>query len=133
MMIVTVALLATGLEAQKVSSGQVNGSIHDAVDHTPLPGVSISFGKGNDAIANDSGWYAIILPAGTYKALFRFIGYADQVLPVSVPADGVVTLNIDMQAATSQLDMVVISASKFEQRVGEVTQSLSVLPAALIR
>ncbi len=132
MMIVALGLPASGLQAQ-IATGQVQGTVRDAVDHTPLPGASISFGKGNYTTANDSGRYAIILPAGAHKALFRFIGYADQVLAVSVPAGSVATLNADMQAATSQLDMVVVSASKFEQRVGEVTQSLSVLPAALIR
>ena len=38
-----------------------------------------------------------------------------------------------MEPSASQLDQVVVSAGKFEQRVGEVTQSLSVLPPAIVR
>lgn len=132
-MIALSGLWARPLQAQQTASGQVAGTVLDAAGHAPLPGVSISFGGGKDATTNDSGRYAITLPAGIYKALFRFIGYADQTQPVTVAQGATAVLQVEMQPATSQLDMVVVTASKFEQRVGEVTQSLSILPAAIIR
>ncbi len=117
----------------KAQEGTVQGTVRDATDHSTLSGVSIGFGNGNNATTNDSGRFAITLPEGEYKTLFRFIGYADRTLPVNVTGGKAVTLNIILSPADGQLDMVVVSAGKFEQRVGEVTQSLSVLPASIIR
>lgn len=113
--------------------GTVQGTVHDANDHGILSGVSIGFGNGNNATTNDSGRFAITLPVGEYKALFRFIGYTDRIVPVEVTAGKTATLDMILSPADAQLDMVVVSAGKFEQRVGEVTQSLSVLPASIIR
>lgn len=119
--------------AQQLAPGQVAGVVRDAGDHSSLPGVSISFGNGLGATSDDSGHYAISLPAGAYTAVFRSIGFAERRLEVAVRPQTFTRLDAELKATASQLDMVVVSASKFEQRVGEVTQSLSVLPAALIR
>lgn len=128
-----IALASLRISAQSPGSGRVEGTVRDATDHSPMPGVSVTFGKGSDATTDDSGHYAVTVPAGVREGIFRFIGYADLKLPVTVLPEATAKLDADMHASTSQLDMVVVSASKFEQRVGEVTQSLSVLPAAIIR
>lgn len=133
----TVVLLVSGVAvmAQPAggAAGRVEGKVLGMDDHQPLPGASVSFGPGHGVSANDSGYYAISLPAGEYTALFRFIGFAERSLAVSVAPGGTVVLNGLLAPATAQLDMVVVTAGKFEQRVGEVTQSLSVLPASIIR
>lgn len=121
------------VQAQQPAPGRVFGTVRDLADHSPIPGVSVTFGKGFDTTTDDSGHYAVELPEGAREGLFRFIGYADLKLPVTVVENGTVRLDAAMRASTTQLDLVVVSAGKFEQRVGEVTQSLSVLPAAIIR
>lgn len=128
-------LLVMAVRGQGVPGpmGRVYGAVTSAGDRQPLPGASIAFGNLRSATADDSGRFTIVLPAGNYTAVARFIGHAGNSVPVVVPADGQVRLDLVLEPSTSQLDMVVVSASKFEQRVGEVTQSLSVLPAALIR
>lgn len=125
--------MAIMAQAESATHGRVEGKVYAADDRQPLPGASISVGGTWGATANDSGYYSVSLPAGEYKALFRFIGFAERSLPVTVPAGGTVTLDASLSPATAQLDMVVVTAGKFEQRVGEVTQSLSVLPASIIR
>jgi iron complex outermembrane receptor protein len=52
---------------------------------------------------------------------------------VHVNAGDTTVLIIGMEASASQLDQVVVSAGRYEQRVGEVTQSLSVLQPELLR
>ncbi len=132
-LITAIAMATLRISAQAPAKGRVEGTVRDASDHSPMPGVSVTFGKGVDATTDDSGHYALTVPAGVHEGVFRFIGYTDLKLPVTVPPDASAKLDAAMRASTSQLDMVVVSASKFEQRVGEVTQSLSVLPAAIIR
>src|SRR5690606_26385295 len=112
--------------------GHVEGHVYSAEDRAPLPGASISFGGHRSATANDSGHYALDLPAGAYTATFRFIGFAELTVEVNVMPGSTVAVDAAMQPSTSQLERVVVSAGRFEQRVGEVTQSLSILPAQLI-
>lgn len=125
--------LAGAAQTGPVPQGTVIGQVYGADDRQPLPGASVSFGGGRGATANDSGFYSVTLPAGDYSALFRFIGYAERSVPVTVPPGGTVKVDGALSPSTAQLDMVVVTAGKFEQRVGEVTQSLSVLPASIIR
>ena len=120
-------------QAPAGTTGQVQGTVYSTADRGPLPGASIAFGNLRTAATDDSGRYAITLPAGSYAVRALAVGYAERQLQVEVPAGGRITLDIALAPSTSQLDMVVVSASKFEQRVGEVTQSLSVLPASVIR
>ncbi|MBP8822281.1 MAG: TonB-dependent receptor [Flavobacteriales bacterium] len=128
-------LLALVLHGQEppATTGRVHGTVYSAEDRQPLPGASIAFGPMRAATTDDSGRYAMVLPAGVYPVVARFIGFSDRNLQVNVPGGGQVVLDLALDPATSQLDLVVVSASKFEQRVGEVTQSLSVLPVALMR
>lgn len=134
-MALAVFLAASGLQGQSgaVGQGRVEGRVVDAGDGQPLPGASISFGEGRGAMANDSGYYVATLPAGDYTALFRFIGYRDLERTVAVGPGKTVILDGKLLPEDNQLDMVVVTAGKFEQRVGEVTQSLSVLPATIIQ
>lgn len=113
--------------------GRVHGRVLDATDRSPLPGATVYLDAGRAVMTDDSGRYAIELPPGGHKAVFHFIGHVDLAKDVTVPAGGAVRLDALLEASVSQLDMVVVSAGRHEQRVGEVAQSLSVLPAALIR
>lgn len=134
--VVTVLLLliTTGSRAQTPPSGKVSGLVRDSGDRTPLPGVSIAFGPGQVTTStSDSGRFSVALPVGSYQVVFRFTGYADQTIPVLVDSGKTFRCDVMMRSDVTQLDMVVVSAGKFEQRVGEVTQSLSVLPASIIR
>jgi len=133
MVLATFGLLTVQAQSDASRGGRVTGSVGDFKDRTAIPGAVVSFGGVKAVSTNDSGRFAINLPAGHYTAVARFIGYADRSLPVDVPADGTVNLDVLLIPSTSQLDMVVVSAGKFEQRVGEVTQSLSVLPASIVR
>lgn len=114
-------------------SGWVEGAVYDQEDHEALPGASAMFDGKKAATAGADGRYRIELVAGEHKAVFRFVGYAPENLKVTVVEGQTVTLDAALKATTSQLDRVVVSAGRFEQKVGEVTQSLSILPAELIR
>jgi len=113
--------------------GSVQGVVSDAATKEPLVGVSILFATGRTASTDINGTFNTALPAGDYTALFRSIGYADKQVPLHVDAGAQQTLTIGMEPSAAQLDQVVVSAGKFEQRVGEVTVSLSVLPPNIVR
>lgn len=128
------AVLAAHLFAT-AQEGTITGTLKDAATQETLPGVSVAaIGTSRSAGTDLEGSFRITLPAGDHVLRFRSVGYADKELPVNVSAGATVDLGaVALEASSSQLEQVVVSAGRFEQRVGEVTQTLSVLPANIVR
>ncbi len=112
---------------------RITGSVVDAKNKEPLVGVSIAWASGKGTATDASGAYAIGLPAGPYTITFSSVGFATTERTVELAPGEQRVLDVAMEPATAQLDMVVVSAGKFEQRVGEVTQSLSVIRPELVQ
>ena len=106
-----------------VASGSIEG----------LVGVTIVHAPGKGVVSDMDGNYVLTLPVGEHTIAFGSIGYQTGLEKVILQAGEERVLNVALTEAAVQLDMVVISAGKFEQRVGEVTQSLSVLRPELVR
>lgn len=68
----------------------VSGTVTDAADGQPLPGVNVSVqGTSNGAMTNVDGTYSIEVGNGT-TLVFSFIGYATQ----NVSVNGQTTINV---------------------------------------
>jgi iron complex outermembrane receptor protein len=119
----------------RAQDGTVTGVVTDAASKETLPGVSIAVGGLARGTSTDAqGGFSLQLPAGERVLRLRSVGYADKEVSVQVVAGTTVALGtLALEASSSQLEQVVVSAGRFEQRVGEVTQSLSVLPANIVR
>lgn len=111
----------------------LKGVVRDSLSGEPLIGVNVTHASGKGAATDLDGAYAMALEPGNYTITFSFVGYTTQTRTITVPAANSLTLDAKLVPSTKQLDMVVVSAGRFEQRVGEVTQSLSVLRPDLIR
>jgi iron complex outermembrane receptor protein len=111
----------------------LKGVVRDSLSGELLIGVNVTHALGKGAATDLDGRYAIPLEPGSYTITFSFVGYTTQTRTITVPAANSLTLDARLVPSTKQLDMVVVSAGRFEQRVGEVTQSLSVLRPDLIR
>ncbi len=111
----------------------VTGVVTDHRSKQGLIGVNVVHAPGKGTITDVDGRYILRLDAGQQQLTFSYIGYTTVRKPVLLSAGKTVELDLTMETAAAQLDMVVISAGKFEQRVGEVTQSLSVLRPDLVR
>lgn len=124
------AFLATTLTAQ---DAVLVGSVTDAETKEPLFGAGVSWAVGQGTSTDLDGTYRAVAPKGALTVTFSMIGYEPVQLPVTTVAGQEVRLDATLKATAKQLDQVVVSAGKFKQRVGEVTQSLSVLPTELVR
>ncbi|MBS1581462.1 MAG: TonB-dependent receptor [Bacteroidetes bacterium] len=111
----------------------VGGRVEDPADTAAVIGAVIADAGGPGVTTGEDGRYGLDLPAGTHTLVVRAMGFAEQRIPVTLAAGERRTLDIRLTPAVGQLDAVVVSAGKFEQRVGEVTQSLSVLRPELVR
>ncbi len=121
---------------QSQNSG-IKGVVFDD-NNNVLVGVNIIYEKksGNlekkGTTSDFNGNYLINLEPGKYTVEFQYIGYETYTLDLNVKSDNFTNKNIFLQSTTTELDLVVISAGKFEQKLEEVTVSMDVIKPSLI-
>ena len=110
----------------------IHGIIIDEVTEEPLPGVNISLdGKGGTS-SNINGEYQLNLSPGQHSLVFQYIGYKDIHKNIILNQDESITLNIVLLEQALELNTVVVSAGKFEQKIEETTISMEVIKPSLI-
>ena len=111
----------------------LSGRVTDDSTKEGLIGVNVVFAPGKGVVTDQAGHYSVALQPGDHTITFSYIGYATVKASMTLGAGEQKVFDMGLAVAAAQLDMVVISAGKFEQRVGEVTQSLTVLRPDLVR
>lgn len=104
----------------------------DALTKEKLPGVTILVDDTTGTTTDRAGDFTFNLKQGTHKLEYKLIGYISQ--PKSVVITGNDTLHeiIMLEQDSKQLNIVVISAGRFEQNLNEVTVSMEVLKPSLV-
>jgi outer membrane cobalamin receptor len=111
----------------------LKGKVTDAKSGISLPGVTISIaGTTSGTVTDFEGMYTMELPKGESTIEVRCIGYKTLVNKILVQETKPITLDIRMESDSRLLDMVVVSAGKFEQKLQEVTVSMDVIKPTLI-
>ncbi len=115
-------------------TGTVKGTIKDKESGETIIGASVVLesDKGRGAATDFDGNFTLILPVGDQKIVITSIGYETQTVPVSVKKGETTTVNIDLGMESEQLEMVVVSAGKFEQKVEDLTVSVAVIKPDLV-
>lgn len=122
---------STALIAQ--DKGTIKGTITDSETKETLIGVNIVLDDGMTGTSSDiDGNYTIEVPAGTVNLKISYIGYDDVEKSVTVIGGATRELNIQLGSSATSLNMVVVTAGKFEQKLGDVAVSMDVLQPELI-
>jgi len=108
------------------------GKIIDFDDKSPLVGVNISVNSSYGAASDINGEYTLELNAGENSIDFQYIGYSTHNLLMNVEAGESYTKNIYLHSSSTEMNLVVVSAGKFEQKLEEVTVSMDVIKPSLI-
>jgi len=106
---------------------EIRGVVIDAMDREPLAGVNILIDSTGGGATDEYGQFSISLDPGQHQLSFRFLGYQSEVFELQVKAGEIVTRDIQLRATIVELNTAVISASKYEQRLSDVTVSMEVL------
>ncbi|MCW5899945.1 MAG: TonB-dependent receptor [Flavobacteriales bacterium] len=125
--------LAALTSAAQLPDATLKGRVTDATTKEALIGVNVVYAPGKGTATDLDGSYTLMLPAGQHQLTFSSVGHTTYRETVTLAAGETRVLDVRLTMAAAQLDMVVVSAGRFEQRVGEVTQSLSVLRPELIQ
>jgi outer membrane cobalamin receptor len=116
------------LNAQTVVKGKVN----DKLTGDGLIGVAIIADSRTGAVSDINGNYSLTLSEGKHALEFRLLGYTSVNNNPVLKAGDTLILNITMATSARALDMVVVSAGKFEQKLGDVVVSMEVITPQLL-
>jgi outer membrane receptor for monomeric catechols len=93
----------------------------------PQANVVIDASKGQAAVTDFDGKYEITLPAGTYTVTYRYIGKDEQKRTVTLADGEKKTLDVTLTEKQQMIDVVVVTGTKYEQRLAEQTVSMDVV------
>jgi outer membrane receptor protein involved in Fe transport len=131
----TIALLSLMvLSVFAQDTGTLKGVVKDKASGETVIGANVVLesDKGRGAATDFDGKFSLVLPAGKQNVLITSIGYAPKTVSVSINAGATTELNIEIEIESEQLEMVIVSAGKFEQRIEDLTVSVSVIKPDMV-
>ena len=131
---------ASALPQSKVSTpvektqgtGTVKGQITEKGN--PLPFASVHVKEtGNGISADENGKYSIKLPEGNYTITVSSVGYKTKERSITITVNSDTVLDVDMESSSLNLDQVVITASRTQQRRQEAPVIVTVTNSAILQ
>ncbi len=122
-LIILLLLPLAGLGQQM---GTVSGRITDKATGESLPGVNI-VRKNTGAVSDAAGNFSLRLEPGSHTLLFRMVGYKSFTKTLSVKAGENIKLNVALEQDIIDIEQVVVTANRIEQKAAELTVSMSVI------
>ncbi len=111
----------------------VKGKVTDENTSELMPFVNIGIkGSSTGTYSDSSGHYRIWIPRGDHVLVVTCIGYERQERQVVVNGQKEIVVNFVLSPGTQELQTVVISGSKYEQKIEESIASIEVLKAHAI-
>ena len=93
----------------------LSGIVKDAITNQPLIGVSIQLDNGNGSVTNSSGKYSIESEKEIQKITFSYVGYETEIIEINIAKFD--HKDVYLFENNSELNLMVVSASKFEQKL----------------
>jgi iron complex outermembrane receptor protein len=124
------ALFHSNLSSQE-NTALIKGKVTDAQNADVLVGAIISLQTNQGAQSDLDGNYRLSVKPGKYTLNCQLVGYVKASQTIILKANDSLTLNFALKNE-SALDEVVISAGRYEQKIGEITVSMEVIKPALI-
>jgi iron complex outermembrane receptor protein len=122
-----ILLLLCSLATWATPDGTIRGKVTDQITGAGLGGANIILKRNQGTISGENGQYLISLPAGSNTITFQYLGYKPETRTIFVASGDTIELNVSLTTEVSELDQVVISASRIEQKISELTVSLSLI------
>jgi len=125
-LMILILLMATAIEGLS-QEFTIHGEVLDSHSGQGLPGSSIAVDSTLGTITNSNGSFRLSLPAGTYQLLFSYTGYQSKIISAAGAENDSLYLTILLEPKSELLDQVVVSSSRFEQKLSEVTVSFELI------
>lgn len=118
-LVILLFLISTQLGFSQNYAQTIRGKVIDAQSQSPLIGATVAIDAETGVVTDDKGYYRLEnIPVGRYELTISYLGYNTLILPeVLVESGKEVIQNIELEVAASELDEVVIEASRSNYRV----------------
>jgi len=110
----------------------LKGTISDSKTKETIVGASVIIDNLYATTTDINGLFSIKTTSGNHKVEFKFVGYTSQVKTIELKENETSQMNVALEPESKQLDIVVVSAGRFQQNLNEVTVSMEVLKPSLI-
>lgn len=126
-------LFATIVVAQ--DSGTLKGVVKDKASGETIIGANVVMekDKSRGAATDFDGNFQLVLPSGKQNVVVTSIGYAPKTVSVTINSGATTDITVQMEMESEQLDMVIVSAGKFEQRIEDLTVSVTVIKPEIVQ
>jgi iron complex outermembrane receptor protein len=111
----------------------VYGTVSDSITKESLPGVNILVDSISGIATDGNGKYLLKLAAGNHEITYSYLGYKSKMHRIQISQHDSLEIHIRLQSTALLLDMAVVSAGKYEQRISDVTVSIEVMKPAFIQ
>jgi outer membrane cobalamin receptor len=111
----------------------IKGKVTDEKTSDPLPYVNIGVrGQAAGTFSDSNGAYRLELPKGEYDLFISSVGYEKMEKHLRIDGKKSYILDLKLTAISQELSTVVVSASKYAQKIQESISSIEVLKAKSI-
>lgn len=110
----------------------IKGVVADSKTKETIVGASVIVDVSSGTATDINGEFTFKLAPGKHKVEFKYIGYKSQIKNIDIKDGEVLTYNIILDPEATNLEIVVVSAGRFEQKLTDVTVSMAVIKPELI-
>ena len=125
--ILILILLAVSILSYSQNPLVVRGEITDSLSGEPLIGASISVDGQRGTITDAAGHFVLDTEGESVLVQCRYVGYQPFTRMVLAGSRDTITLRVRMIRSVTLLDEIVVSASRYEQRLSEVMVSMDII------
>lgn len=111
---------------------KVSGTISREGSLEPISNVHIFYGNSDGTFSDIDGFFEFNLSEGSHKLAFQHLSFKPFVKVISLIKNKPIQLNIKLKTKYDQLETVVLSAGKFEQRLEDISVSLDLIKGKTI-
>ena len=122
-----VLLMLTFLLAEAAPDGILRGRVTDRETNMGLQGANIILRRNQGTISGPDGFYQLKVPSGSINVSYQFIGFKTVTRQLEIAAGNTVQIDVSLDYDVAEIDQVVVSASRIEQKLSELTVSLSLI------
>ena len=112
--------------------GTLRGKVIDNVSGNPLAGVYVIYGKNLGTTTDQNGSYLIQDVSGRIKITFQSIGYVSVTREAVINEGETADLNVRLDIKVSEIDQVVVSANRIEQKIAELSVSMDIIKTSFL-
>lgn len=107
--------------------GIVRGKVVDSKNGEPLAGVYVVYGKSLGTTTGTDGLFQFESLAGKITIHFQSVGYETVTRDINLKEGENIDLEIRMELSLREIDQIVVSANKTEQKVAELSVSMDII------